>query len=399
MPMRSNSTPRPAYGSAPHHPDLIQPTPTGRLVAVDNLKALLVAWVIGGHALVGYAAIGGWPYDEVHEGTLPPTLEFVLSVILGPGALFAMGTFFFISGLFAPRAVDKAGPGRYAVSRLIRLGIPWVVFMLLIWPFFMWLAYLSAGYQITFWQAFLGRTPFLDSGPIWFIQVLMYASVGYALWHRLGWGARLTPRVVRGRHLVLMGLLIAVISFLVRLEFPARSQQVLDLHLWQWPQLMCMFALGAMVADQGWAAAVPDSIARGCWIVLAGTLVLAPLAVWALGITSFVQAEQTYLGGWRWQAALLDVVEAVLVVAGSIGVLRLAQHHLTSQTPLARRLSRAAYAAYMLQVPVLLSLEIAARPLPVPITVKAVTVGVLAIVGSFGLASVLISRTPLGRLV
>ena len=35
-----------------------------RLSAVDNLKALLVAWIIGFHALLGYTAIGGWPYDE-----------------------------------------------------------------------------------------------------------------------------------------------------------------------------------------------------------------------------------------------------------------------------------------------------------------------------------------------
>ena len=389
----------PARDSTLGDPDPIESTTQGRLVAVDNLKALLVAWVIGGHTLAGYAAIGGWPYDEVQEGTLPPTLEFVLSVLLGPGALFAMGTFFFISGLFAPRAIAKAGPGEYAISRLIRLGIPWLVFMLLIWPFFMWLAYLSAGYHLTFWQAFLGRTPFLDSGPIWFIQVLMYTSLGYALWHRLGWGSRLTPTVVRGRHLVLLGILVAASSFVLRLEFPARSQQILDLHLWQWPQLICMFALGAMVANQGWAATVPASLARRCWIVVAATFILAPIAVWALGITSFVQAEPTFLGGWRLQAVSFDVVEATLVVAGSVGMLWLAQRYLTWQTPLARRIARAAYAAFMLQVPVLLSLEIAARPLPVPITVKAAAVGILAIVCSFGLGSVLVSHTPLGRLV
>jgi hypothetical protein len=31
--------------------------------ADDNLKAVLVAWIIAGHAMLGYAAIGGWPYD------------------------------------------------------------------------------------------------------------------------------------------------------------------------------------------------------------------------------------------------------------------------------------------------------------------------------------------------
>jgi hypothetical protein len=33
-----------------------QDRPHGRVVPIDNLKAVLVAWVIAGHALLGYAA-------------------------------------------------------------------------------------------------------------------------------------------------------------------------------------------------------------------------------------------------------------------------------------------------------------------------------------------------------
>jgi Acyltransferase family len=375
------------------------PGPTRRIVAVDNLKALLVAWVIGGHALMGYTAIGGWPYAEVQEGTLPRHLEYALSILLGPSALFAMGAFFFLSGLFAPPAVRRTGPAGYARSRLLRLGIPWLIFMLAIWPFFMWLAYLAAGRDLTYWQAFLGRTPFLDSGPIWFVQVLMYVSLGYAVWARLGWCRRLTPSTVTGAHLLLLAAAIAVVSFLVRLEFPARSKQILDLHLWQWPQLVGMFVLGAMVSGQGWAAAVPDRIARRCWLAVAGTLIAAPLLVALDNVTNFVRAEPTFLGGWRWQAAALDVVEASLVVAGSVGVLWLAQRYLNSDAALPRMAARSAFAAYLLQVPMLLLLEIAARPLPVPIVVKAAIVLPLAIITSFGLAWLLVSRTPLGRVI
>jgi hypothetical protein len=49
------------------HDQLTEPR---RVVAIDNLKAVLVAWVIAGHAMLGYTAIGGWPYDEVNETTL-----------------------------------------------------------------------------------------------------------------------------------------------------------------------------------------------------------------------------------------------------------------------------------------------------------------------------------------
>lgn len=61
--------------------------------------------------------------------------------------------------------------------------------------------------------------------------------------------------------------------------------------------------------------------------------------------------------------------------------------------------ARAAYAAFMLQVPVLLGLEIAARPFPWPPLVKAVLVGTLAVAASFGLGWMLVRRTRLGKII
>ena len=67
------------YGRSEQHPgvsvDRAQPPgfsyglslDSRRMVPIDNLKAVLVAWIIAGHALLGYTAIGGWPYDEVSE--------------------------------------------------------------------------------------------------------------------------------------------------------------------------------------------------------------------------------------------------------------------------------------------------------------------------------------------
>ncbi len=55
-----------------------------RLPHLDALRVVLVAWVIGGHALVGYSAVGGWGYDEVNEVTFAPATELVLVAVLGP---------------------------------------------------------------------------------------------------------------------------------------------------------------------------------------------------------------------------------------------------------------------------------------------------------------------------
>jgi len=192
-----------------------------RIVQVDNLKAVLVGWIIAWHALLGYLAIGGWPYDEVQEVTLPPRAEFVISAVVGPTAFVVIGAFFFIAGLFAPLEMAHGGPGRFARNRLLRLGVPWAAMLLLIWPLFMWFAHRAAGQDLTFGQAFRQRTPFLDSGPAWFLEVLLFVSLGYALWHSLGLSQRLRLPL-RGHYLLWCGIAIAVASFVVRLWFPAR---------------------------------------------------------------------------------------------------------------------------------------------------------------------------------
>src|SRR5690348_7271906 len=219
-----------------------------RLSQLDNLRALLVAWIIGGHALLGYAAIGGWPYDELHETTFHPTTERALAAVLGPSALFVIGTFFFIAGLFAEPALARKGPARFAGDRLLRLGVPFLAFALLLWPLFMWLAYRAAGQRVSYWWWFTHRQPFLDSGQMWFAEVLLYISLGYLVWQWMaGWrepGIGPAPVPLSAAHLAALAAAMAVASFVIRLWFPARSTQILDLHLWQLPQCVGMFGFG-----------------------------------------------------------------------------------------------------------------------------------------------------------
>jgi hypothetical protein len=127
---------------------------------------VLVAWVVGGHALLGYSAVGGWAYDEINEVTFAPANELVLAAILGPSGLFVIGVFFFVAGLLTERAVDRHGWRRYASDRVVRLGLPWLVSALLVWPASVWLATLAAGRDVTFWYVLTHRDPLLDSGSL-----------------------------------------------------------------------------------------------------------------------------------------------------------------------------------------------------------------------------------------
>jgi hypothetical protein len=374
-----------------------------RLPEIDNLKTVMVAWIIAGHALLGYAAIGGWPYDEVNEVTLGRRSELALAAVLGPSALFVVGTFFFLAGLFAAPAVDRKGPARFARERMLRLGVPFLAFALLIWPLSMWLAYRAAGHDVSYWWAFTHRQPLLDSGPLWFAEVLLLFSLAYAAWAGglARWGRQpdSAPTPLGARQLVALGAGLTIASFIVRLWFPARSTQILDLHLWQWPPCLAMFALGITTSRRGWLTRVPPRLYDGCGLVVVATLVATPVLGIGLGVSDLAGDATAFVGGGHWQALVLAGLEAFLLISGSIWLLGLAQRRMARGGHLSAACGRSAYAAFILQAPVLLALATAMRPLAAPPEAKALVVGALAVPACLGLGWLGITRTRLGRLV
>jgi fucose 4-O-acetylase-like acetyltransferase len=103
-------------------------------------------------------------------------------MVVIPAALFAMGLFFLISGLVTPGSVSRKGPRTIARDRLIRLGVPLVVWTLVIWPGAIWAAHLAAGETHSFWWQLTHADPVLDTGPMWFVEVLLIYSFAYAAW-------------------------------------------------------------------------------------------------------------------------------------------------------------------------------------------------------------------------
>jgi pimeloyl-ACP methyl ester carboxylesterase len=359
----------------------------GRLPHLDVLRTLLVAWVIGGHALLGYSAVGGWAYHEVREVGYPSRTEAVLVALLGPSGLFVIGLFFFVAGLLIERAVRRHGAARYVGDRVLRLGLPWLVSALVVWPASVWLAYTTAGRQVSFWWVLANRHPLLDSGSLWFALVLLVYSVAFAPCLRRAQSRGESWRELSGAHLAVVAALVAAASFVVRLWFPARSGQVADLHLWQWPQCLGLFAFGVVAARRGWDVHVPQRVYRPAGIATVCTLLAVPLLALASGMRDVAQDSAPYLGGWHWQALVTATVEAVLVVGGSVWLVGLAERRARGHDG---RWSRGAYAAFVIQGPVLMALAVCARPLAAPAVVK----GVLVAAGGIALCFVLGARLP-----
>ena len=154
-----------------------------------------------------------------------------------------------------------------------------------------------------------------------------------------------------------------------------------------------MFCLGAIVSGQGWATRVPAEVARRCGIAMAATIVVVPLIGFGIGVTNLSRDGAPFLGGWDWQDLILAVVEATLVVAGSIWLLAMAQRRLTSRPRSGIVPPMLRMRPTCLQVPVLIGLEIAVRPLLLSAAAKMATVAVLAVVACFALGWLIVDRT------
>ena len=157
-----------------------------RSVCLDNLKVVLIAAIIAMHAVVGYSTLEVWTYSGLREVTLHPAVEAGLILVVLPFGLVLMALFFLVAGLLSVPSVRRKGPGRFARDRLVRLGIPFLGYVLLIQPVTVYaLEHPLGGAPGSFWEEFLGDEGVLDSGPLWFVGALLVYSLAYAAWVRL----------------------------------------------------------------------------------------------------------------------------------------------------------------------------------------------------------------------
>ncbi|HSJ46053.1 MAG TPA: acyltransferase [Euzebyales bacterium] len=367
-----------------------------RHVYVDNLKVVLIAAIIALHAILGYAGtIEAWSYTGVREVTLSPVTEGVLLVVVTPFGLFMIALLFLVAGLLTPPSLERKGTARFMRDRLLRLGVPFALFVGVVQPTMMYaLEHPLGAAPGSYWDAYLGPERQLDTGVLWFVGVLLLFSLAYAAWarvwpHRPG---RRAPAQITARHLLLVAAATAPAAFLVRLAYPYASESGFwDLNYWEWPACLAVFALGITGSRRGWLAAVPAQLRRRC-----GAITLWAVAAMAvfLAVASVLDVMDAAMGSWHWSAVVFAVIETALTVFGSVWLLGVAQRRLDRRIRWGPVLARRAYGAFMVQGVVLIGLAVALRAAPLPAEAKALIVAGGGIAGSFALAWLLISRVP-----
>src|SRR5215469_5283552 len=171
-----HASPAPAPGSATR----LQPA---RELYVDRLRSVMTALVILHHTAITYGAIGGWFYHELKPSGSASSL--LLTMFCATNQAYFMGFFFLLAGYFTPGSLERKGYGRFLGDRLLRLGVPLLMFIFVLGPV---TAALATAYEGKgFWPtlAYLWNHTVIINGPLWFAQALLMFSAGYCVWRVL----------------------------------------------------------------------------------------------------------------------------------------------------------------------------------------------------------------------
>ena len=376
---------------------VVQPKAAGRLFFIDNIRVLLTIQVLLFHLMIVYAGVGSWFYEEGREDFITGALGAWFVTV---SQAFFMGLFLLVSAYFVPGAYDRKGPGRFLKDRLIRLGIPLVVYSWILRPPLVYLYLRSIqGLSLSWWHYFPGEyfksNAVLGAGPLWFVETLLIFTVLYVVWRHLAGRGTARPaaetRFPSSFSVALFALLLGLAGFLVRLWRPIEwSFAPLNLQLPFFAQYIALFILGLIAYRRNWLAGLSEPTGR-LWL---GVGICMILLFWPLALAGDMATSlEPFLGGWHWQALAYALWESFLCLGMCIGLIYAFRRYWHGQGRLARFLSRNAYAAYIIHGPVITIMALAARNVVVHPLVKFGLVSLVAVPLCFGLSS-LIRRLP-----
>lgn len=355
-------------------------TTRSRLHHIDNLRIALTALVVVHHAAITYSHIPLWYYTE--PATDPSAT--LLDILLVLDQSFFMGAFFLIAGLFVPGSYDRKGAGRFLRDRLVRLGVPLLVFAVVLRPLVSVGIYplwrdevVQQGGEPSYWLFYLETW---SPGPMWFVEVLLVLSAVYVVWRRLAARPAPEPAPLGAAAIIGFAAGLAVVTYLWRIVVPVGTNvPVLGLPTPAYlPQYAALFTVGLLAARRGWLEGLSRRAGRfGFTAAAVGAVVLLPV----LG-----SSGDAFLGHGTWQSFVVATCESALAVGMILGLLVVFRGRFDEQGPRRRFLSDHAYTVYLTHPVVLVALGYALSGVQAPAVAKFALLAVLAVPLCWGLA-------------
>jgi len=364
-----------------------------RLFFVDHLRVALAILVVLHHVGMVYGASAPFYYAEPPFAN--PLAFLILLVFALVNQAWFMGAFFLLAGYFAPGSYDRKGAGEFLTHRILRLGIPVLLFYFVLSPissigFYLMPPELTGITTPLSFQAYPGL---VGLGPLWFVAMLLIFSIGYAVWRMLTQKGAPATREPSRPNLMAVGLFILLLagaSYLMRMVVPL-GQEVLDFPTLAYlPQYLSFFVVGAVAVRRDWLRTIPGWMGVvGFVVAISAGVFLFPLAFsgqwFSLELTP---ALDNAMGNGHWQSAVYALFDSMFAVGLCLGLIPTFRGLLNRESKVGRFLSQHSYAVYVFHIPIVVFMAYASRGIALTPLLKFGLVSLIVVPTCFVIAAV-----------
>jgi hypothetical protein len=349
-------------------------SPVSRIYFLDNLKVFLTILVVYHHAAQPYGPGGAWFIPSEPSGFID---YLILAVFLAVNSSFFMALYFMISAYFVPSSLERKGADQFIRDRLVKLGVPILIFMIVVFPV---MGFLLQG------------QPYVSVGHLWFLVLLLIFSAVYVAVRQLKKPSSVIKRPFPDTTtIVLFTGIMSLITFFVAIWSPINQWVPLGLfepfHLTQYAML---FAAGIVAYREGWIDAIPVTSAK-LWSRVA--LLMVPLLL-VIGIAT----NSTELSGGFTVASLLGCIWVSLTcVSMSIALFAFFKNRFDSRGSFSKALSGNSFTVYLIHIPIVVFLQYLLIGVGIDPLLKFVIVGTTGVISAFATSHYVIRRLPYAK--
>jgi len=375
-----------------------------RFLFLDNIKVLFAILVIFQHTMITYGGQGWWFYLSGLNESNPVDIFTVIffKIISSFGGLFQaslLGLFFLMGGYFTPKSYDRKGVSSFWKERFLRLGVPLLLYIVLINPIIFYLLGSSGiqpwssnpimqgsflDYYLSNFQSLENFVEFLTGFSImWFVVVLLIFTTVYTIWRQITKIDSIQQRIPKELpipkyfYLLLLAISLGCLSFLVRIAFPI-DRFPLGIPLAYIIQYLMMFSVGVIAYRYGWFEKMTRHHAKVWSITILVTVVFFYLyAILFIGLES---DYSVFLGGPNLPALIFAVVDNIICMGMIFVLIKIFYAKFNKQGKILQNLASSSFYMYLIHPLILIPVSLGFAFIPLSPVIKLAVVFPLTVI-------------------
>lgn len=373
--------------------------PSQKIYYLDHVKVLLTVLVILHHTVITYGGPGGWYYRQptTSNGALIPMTMFVST-----NQAFFMGLFFLLSAYFIEPSLKRKGTKLYLLDRLKRLGIPLVVYSLVLSPIYSFLVYHFAKKGTATFTQYIASfeiMDWIDFGVLWFVAALLLFTLIFVLLYSLKLTGNAAISQLKTSKVLLFAAGLGLITFLVRLVFPVGwVLKPVGFQFGHFTQYIAMFSVGILARRGKLADHLDFKMAkRFMWIAICMFVIIFPM----LGVIQKIThaSGDEFSGGFNLLNFIYSFYEQIIGVCIMVALTGISKFKWNRPSKFFTTLSRNTFAVYIFHPLLVISLSMLLCDSVMEPVLKLAIVAPCAVVGSFLLAWVVVRIPGVNKVV